>query len=221
MEELFGIVVGLFVFISVIIGAIGKATGNTGNNRKSAQSMRESVLRAMELELEAKEAKQIPQPLRTVQSTAKTQPEKPIYEHSTDECTGGSIHDGYHEGTVRRPAAASSAEGVQGAQGARRASYAPGRTGQGMQGREGAGLGASSGAGLPTREELLREVQSKLAYEKASASHSAVKPQETKSAVQAPQKSGIEKLTEALSGKPPIVQGVMWAEILGRPLSDN
>ncbi|GEM_PF-3265651 len=221
MEELFGVVVGLFALISVITGIIGKAVGNTGNNRKATPGMRESVLRAMELELEAKETKQTPQPPRPVQSAAKTQPEKPIYAHSTADCTGGSIHDGYHEGNVRRPAPASSAEGVQGAQGARRASYAPGRTGQGMQGGEGAGPGASSGAGLPTREELLREVQSKLAYEKASASHSAVKPQEAKSAVQAPQKSGLEKLTEALSGKPPIVQGVMWAEILGRPLSDS
>lgn len=29
--------------------------------------------------------------------------EKPIIPHSTSDCTGGSIHDGYHEGTAARP----------------------------------------------------------------------------------------------------------------------
>ncbi|MBR4434476.1 MAG: hypothetical protein IKS90_00020 [Clostridia bacterium] len=42
---------------------------------------------------------------------------KPIYDPVYDDCAGGSIHDGYHEGTVRRPAPASSAEGKAGSQG--------------------------------------------------------------------------------------------------------
>ena len=66
-----------------------------------------------------------------------TVPDKPIIEHSTDDCTGGSIHDGYHEGTIRRPAPASSSEGTQGMQGARRGDYTTGSGAQGAQGSEG------------------------------------------------------------------------------------
>lgn len=43
--------------------------------------------------------------------------EKPIAAHSTDDCTGGSIHDGYHEGTARKPIAAAQREGTIGGQG--------------------------------------------------------------------------------------------------------
>lgn len=43
--------------------------------------------------------------------------EKPITAHSTDDCTGGSIHDGYHEGTARKPIAAAQREGTMGGQG--------------------------------------------------------------------------------------------------------
>lgn len=43
--------------------------------------------------------------------------EKPITTHSTDDCTGGSIHDGYHEGTARKPIAAAQREGAMGGQG--------------------------------------------------------------------------------------------------------
>ncbi len=43
--------------------------------------------------------------------------EKPITAHSTDDCTGGSIHDGYHEGTARKPIAAAQREGTIGGQG--------------------------------------------------------------------------------------------------------
>lgn len=215
MEGLFGMIVGLFVLISIISGISNAASGNKKGG-KPTSSLKENVLRAMELELEEKDARK-----NTAAGTA-AQTGKPIHPHSTDDCTGGSIHDGYHEGTIRRPAPASSAEGKMGAQGARRTSYAAGRTGQGMQGSEGAGAGRISG--LPSREELLREVQSKLAYEKASASHAAGGVQQQpapKPASTVPQKSGLEKLTETISSKPPMVQGIMWAEILGRPLSDS
>lgn len=43
--------------------------------------------------------------------------EKPLAAHSTDDCTGGSIHDGYHEGTARKPIEAVRREGAIGRQG--------------------------------------------------------------------------------------------------------
>ncbi len=43
--------------------------------------------------------------------------EKPRIAHSSDDCTGGSIHDGYHEGTARNTMQASQREGVSGKQG--------------------------------------------------------------------------------------------------------
>lgn len=43
--------------------------------------------------------------------------EKPLVAHSTADCTGGSIHDGYHEGTARKPIEAAQREGTAGRQG--------------------------------------------------------------------------------------------------------
>ena len=46
-------------------------------------------------------------PMATIIQTART--EKPVIAHEDDDCSGGSIHDGYHEGVTqfdpRRPAA--------------------------------------------------------------------------------------------------------------------
>lgn len=35
----------------------------------------------------------------TIMEAAEAEAQKPIIPHSTDACTGGSLHDGYHEGT--------------------------------------------------------------------------------------------------------------------------
>lgn len=43
--------------------------------------------------------------------------EKPLVAHSAADCTGGSIHDGYHEGTPRKPIEAAQREGMMGRQG--------------------------------------------------------------------------------------------------------
>lgn len=42
---------------------------------------------------------------------------KPLVAHSSADCTGGSIHDGYHEGTARKPIEAAQREGTIGKQG--------------------------------------------------------------------------------------------------------
>lgn len=115
--------------------------------------------------------------------------EKPVVEHSTDDCTGGSIHDGYHEGTVRRPAAPVNKEGAQGLQGERRGTYAKGATGLGMQAGEGVGTAKASFQGALAAQDVKAE-------------------------------SGADKLVKAISSKPAIVQGIIWSEVLGKPLSE-
>ena len=117
----------------------------------------------------------------------KASTEKPMYDHQTSDCGGGSIHDGYYEGSVRRPAQASSAEGRLGR--------------QGVYAKEGQNAASASLA----KEQPAYNVR-------PDAEHSA----ETARGI-----SGPEKLASAISGKPAIVQGLIWAEVLGKPLSDS
>lgn len=130
--------------------------------------------------------------------------EKPVYPHETEDCGGGSIHDGYHEGTVRRPAPASSAEGRQGKQGS-----------------------AITEGGVT---ELYRKDYAKsTAQIPADGSKPAQGVQSARSAraaqgvqpAAAGEESGADRLAKAISGRPAAVQGLIWAEVLGRPLSDN
>ena len=177
------------VIISVVKSANKQAAKGASANRTTPMTNEEVRARLEKARMERLAQARAQAEFRQGAARRQDPSGKPIIPHSTDDCTGGSIHDGYHEGTVRRPAAASSAEGNQGAQGARRASYAPGRTGQGMQ----------SGEGVS-------------AY--------AAKPAAAQQAQAGQRKSGTEKLAEMISGKPAIVQGVIWSEVLGRPLSE-
>lgn len=145
------------------------------------------------------------------QSQKAAAPEKPIVDHSTRECGGGSIHDGYHEGSVRRPQAASSAEGLQGLQGARRGVYAKGTTGQGMASSE--AVFAASARG----KEAAREAAE---YAKESEAHSAIY-QSLVSVPEGPRESGADKLQKAIGDKSGIVQGIIWSEVLGRPRAEQ
>ncbi len=122
-------------------------------------------------------------------------PEKPIIAHSTSDCTGGSIHDGYHEGTIRRPAPASSPEGVQGLNGARRGSYYSGSGSQGVQGTEGTPLSSVT----PPKS----------------------RPAAAADAPKQPAESGAERLSKSISGQSGIVQGIIWSEVLGSPKADQ
>ncbi len=136
--------------------------------------------------------------------------EKPVYPHETEDCGGGSIHDGYHEGTVRRPAPASSAEGRQGKQGSAitegsvtelyRKDYAKSRE------ETPAGTMPSAGGAKPAQG-----VQSARSARAAQGVQPAAAGEE----------SGADRLAKAISGRPAAVQGLIWAEVLGRPLSDN
>ena len=126
--------------------------------------------------------------------------EKPVYPHDTEDCGGGSIHDGYHEGGVRRPAPASSAEGSVGR--------------QGVLEREGRGA-----------SDLYKKDRSERKTASAADIPAAKQPMPANTdAVSAPidpEPSGAEKLSKAISDKPAIVQGLIWSEVLGRPLSDS
>ena len=130
------------------------------------------------------------QQLRQNAANERAGAEKPLYAHQTTDCSGGSIHDGYHEGSVRRPQQASSAEGRLGKQGVSRSE--------------------SKAAAKVSYDELIKE----------QPAYSAVSNGE-ESAARASLVSGSEKLAKAISGKPAIVQGLIWAEILGKPLSDS
>ena len=99
---------------------------------------------------------------------------KPRVTHSTEDCTGGSIHDGYHEGT-------------------------PGK--QGKYNPPSAGRAMPEGVQLPGEDHSIHFAP-------------------VKEADKAPAASGADKLIATLAGKPSIVQGVIWGEILGKPRSE-
>ena len=99
---------------------------------------------------------------------------KPRVTHSTADCTGGSIHDGYHEGT-------------------------PGK--QGRYNPPSAGRAMPEGVQLPGEDHSIHFAP-------------------VKEADKAPAASGADKLIATLAGKPSIVQGVIWGEILGKPRSE-
>ena len=99
---------------------------------------------------------------------------KPRVTHSTEDCTGGSIHDGYHEGT-------------------------PGK--QGRYNPPSAGRAMPEGVQLPGEDHSIHFAP-------------------VKEADKAPAASGADKLIATLAGKPSIVQGVIWGEILGKPRSE-
>jgi len=126
--------------------------------------------------------------------------EKPVYPHDTEDCGGGSIHDGYHEGGVRRPAPASSAEGSVGRQGVLERE---GRGASDLYKKDRSERKTASAADIPAAKQPV------------PASTDAV------SAPIDPEPSGAEKLSKAISDKPAIVQGLIWSEVLGRPLSDS
>lgn len=99
---------------------------------------------------------------------------KPRVTHSTADCTGGSIHDGYHEGT-------------------------PGK--QGRYNPPSAGRAMPEGVQLPGEDHSIHFAPVKEADKTTAA-------------------SGADKLIATLAGKPSIVQGVIWGEILGKPRSE-
>ena len=99
---------------------------------------------------------------------------KPRVTHSTEDCTGGSIHDGYHEGT-------------------------PGK--QGRYNPPSAGRAMPEGVQLPGEDHSIHFAP-------------------VKEADKNPAASGADKLIATLAGKPSIVQGVIWGEILGKPRSE-
>lgn len=191
--ERFAPIIIFFVIMSIISSVIKSAKKrNAGQN--NAEQQQKIELARQQLQYRQQQYRQqyaAQQGMRngTQNGGARTVPDKPIIAHSTDDCTGGSIHDGYHEGTIRRPQAASSPEGFQGA---RRANYAPGRTGQGMTFKEG----------------------------EASENHSALTAAELAAKAAVNTETGAEKLVKAISAQPAFVQGVIWSEILGKPLSN-
>lgn len=183
-----------FVIVFGVIMSIVKSASKQGKQSSSYNRSTPMTNEEVRARLEKARMERLAQARAQVeyrQGAARRQdpPEKPIIRHSTSDCTGGSIHDGYHEGTVRRPAPASAAEGKLGMQGVRRGVYAAGTTGQGMQGTEGA---SAYDAKAPAAQQ----------------------------AQAAPRKPGTEKLAEVISKQPAIVQGMIWSEVLGRPLSD-
>lgn len=99
--------------------------------------------------------------------------DKPIIGHSSADCTGGSIHDGYHEGTAWKQ-------------------------GRPMPRR----MPETAPEGVPAKgeEHSIRFKEAEAAQRNAS---------------------GAEKLTALISEKPSIVQGVIWSEVLGRPVSEH
>lgn len=116
--------------------------------------------------------------------------EKPITPHSPSACTGGSIHDGYHEGTaaaVRESAADSLKAESKSLPKLNRKPFEK---------------------NLP-KKPAPGSTHSILAEDIKPASRNDADPP-----------SGIELLTKKLSNEPQIVQGIIWGEILGKPKSD-
>ena len=218
MPHLEGIII-FFVIVSIITSianAAKKAQQNNGNQRggsslgtngasrpgaytgsaTSDQRARLEQLRKMQQQRQEQRQTAAGSSVRTAASPA----EKPIHPHDTEDCGGGSIHDGYHEGTVRRPAPASSAEGRLGRQGV---SEREGRGASDIYKKDWNERKTAKAADIPAAKQTM------------PASMDAV------SAPLKPEPSGAERLSKAIADKPAIVQGLIWTEVLGRPLSDS
>ena len=157
---------------------------------------------------------------------------KPIVQHSAEDCTGGSIHTDYHEGTPRRPMAASSytksTEGTLGNQGVRTSDMAR------QQGpsyykenfpKERFSKDSSSRE-RSSKDSFSKERFSKERFSKERSFRDNLVPEASNAAqpvIQpiAAQENGAERLQNAIAAYPAAVQGLIWSEVLNRPMSNR
>ena len=211
-----GIII-FFVIVSIvtsIANAAKKAQQNGGNQRSGFTSSLNTASKpgaytgsvTSEQRARLEQLRRTQQQRQQIQRQAvlngkpQTADDKPVYPHETEDCGGGSIHDGYHEGTVRRPVAASSAEGRSGRQGV---SEKEGRTVSELY------------------KQTWSEKKSAIPTDAYSEKQPAYASADAASAPTGLEASGAEKLSKAIADKPAIVQGLIWSEVLGRPLSDS
>ncbi|MBR3298164.1 MAG: hypothetical protein IKI64_03065 [Clostridia bacterium] len=161
------------------------AAGSYTGSITSAQRERLEQLRRLQQERSDR------MPSANPSGTSAAKPaDRPVYPHSGEDCTGGSLHDGYHEGTIRPPARPANIEGSTGKQGVSATE----------ESRLDRPLAAASAAAAASRT-------ADAAYDSSSS--------------QAKQSTGADKLAKAIAAKPAIVQGMIWSEVLGKPLSDG
>lgn len=151
---------------------------------------------------EKTELKTVPEGKQRLDPYSFTTAEKPIVAHSTADCTGGSIHDGYHEGTFRKPTEPAQREGAF-----RKPTEPAQREGaMGKQGRKLKGRSEAHEQGV-----LLPGENHSVSYAPESMPAKQSKPNAH---------VGADKLVAAIAKKPSIVQGIIWSEVIGKPKSE-
>lgn len=132
--------------------------------RREQELKREADARRMEdaRRIEEQRSRLEKRPMVTTIQTART--EKPVIAHEDDDCGGGSIHDGYHEGVTQ---------------------FAPGRP-----------VAVAGRLGHDLADEDDRIVRERAAAENA------------------------RRVMKRISKLPPLAQGMIYSEILGKPKSE-
>lgn len=132
--------------------------------RREQELKREADARRMEdaRRIEEQRSRLEKRPMVTTIQTART--EKPVIAHEDDDCSGGSIHDGYHEGVTQ---------------------FAPGRP---------AAVAGRLGHDLADEDERIER-------ERVSAENA-------------------RRVMKRISKLPPLAQGMIYSEILGKPKSE-
>ncbi len=90
----FMLIILVFAFAALFSSLTQSAKNSNRNNKPGGAQPREGQ---GEVHPEAKGLFDMIK--ETIMEAAEAEAQKPIIPHSTDACTGGSIHDGYHEGT--------------------------------------------------------------------------------------------------------------------------
>ena len=111
----------------------------------------------------------------------------------TANCTGGSIHNGTHEGEIRAPRSASEAGG--------------------RNTRSNAPSGRNTAASQTAKKTAARQP--------AAARPDSAPAYEQKQPVEGAEKmqSGADRLLKAISSQPAVTQGIIWNEILSAPVA--
>lgn len=140
---------------------------------------------------------------------------KPYIPHSGKDCTGGSIHDGYHEGTPKPPTPASSKEGRRYVNSNiqripnNRPSPLPGQRGK-INRQPSPTISATNTIGMNDQQvEPMKHID-KVESSEANVTLPTVADE-----------TGVDRLVKKINKEPSIIQGIIWSEILGKPKGER
>ncbi|MCH5279034.1 MAG: hypothetical protein J1E60_04510 [Christensenellaceae bacterium] len=217
MGGIFGFV---FIFIIwVVVSALRTQLSGQRNNDPKSTDDGDANYTMHDAALAAREA------LHDARRSAEVflRDEKPVIKHSTDDCTGGSIHTDYHEGTPMRPLASSNSVqragtlGNQGVLGTEGRPFSERNRPNAGSGYHDTGRPRDTGKPRSATQQRRDTAASAVATISTAPASSDAAPVPSAAA----QLNGAERLQKSIAAYPAAVQGVIWSEILNRPLAER